>query len=184
MATYVYSSCNPIIPGCYLYTDACLTTAASTGTYSDGTNCFTVTTGGYISSTGSCTTYTVNIFGRYYYTPADFAIGILYSEVNSTSCGNQDDFIDITCDFMRSYNVSYGDTVTIGCKDSSGNNVAFTYAITPATTCPTYSNDFCGCNGYTGSFPYTTYATETITSNLDIYVSFGIDSGSGNPITC
>lgn len=57
MASYVYSSCNPITTGCYLYTNACLTTAASNGYYSDGSNCYTVSYGtGYVSAVASCTT--------------------------------------------------------------------------------------------------------------------------------
>jgi len=55
MPSYVYSDCNPITTTCYLYTDACLTTAAPSGRYSDGTDCFTVTSGGYVSAVESCT---------------------------------------------------------------------------------------------------------------------------------
>jgi len=54
MASYVYSSCNPITTGCYLYTNACLTTAASSGRYSDGTDCFTVDGTGYVTGVASC----------------------------------------------------------------------------------------------------------------------------------
>jgi len=54
MPSYVYSDCNPITTGCYLYTDACLTTGAATGRYSDGTDCYTVTSGGYVSAVASC----------------------------------------------------------------------------------------------------------------------------------
>jgi hypothetical protein len=61
-ASYVYSSCNPVTTGCYLYTDPCLGTAASNGYYSDGTNCFTVTSGGYVSSVYNINVY-INING-------------------------------------------------------------------------------------------------------------------------
>lgn len=54
MPSYIYSNNYPITTGSYFYTDVCLTTAASTGAYSDGTNCFTVTSGGYVSSVASC----------------------------------------------------------------------------------------------------------------------------------
>jgi hypothetical protein len=54
MPSYVYSDCNPITTGCYLYTNACLTTAASSGRYSDGTDCFTVDGTGYVTGVASC----------------------------------------------------------------------------------------------------------------------------------
>lgn len=56
-ASYVYSSCNPITVGCYLFTDACLGTPAASGKYSDSVNCFTVTSGGYVSSSESSSFY-------------------------------------------------------------------------------------------------------------------------------
>ncbi len=73
-ASYVYSSCNPITTGCYLYTDACLGTAASTGYYSDGTDCFTVTSGGYVSAVASCsaTSYDVYAADRYQCSDCNF----------------------------------------------------------------------------------------------------------------
>ena len=54
MPSYVYSSCNPITTGCYLYTDACLSTPAASGRYSDGTDCFTVNSSGYVTAVAAC----------------------------------------------------------------------------------------------------------------------------------
>jgi hypothetical protein len=55
----VYSSCSPIVNGCFLYSDPGLTTPVSSGKYSDGINCYTITNGiGQIEVVSSCTTTT------------------------------------------------------------------------------------------------------------------------------
>jgi hypothetical protein len=46
-----------------LYTNSCLTTAASTGKYSDGTYCYNVTSGGYVSAVYQCAPYYANACG-------------------------------------------------------------------------------------------------------------------------
>jgi hypothetical protein len=79
MPSYVYSSCNPITTGCYLYTDVCLTTAASTGAYSDGTDCFTVTSGGYVSSVESCSP--PPSYNYYTFTPCGGGSGTDYRSI-------------------------------------------------------------------------------------------------------
>jgi hypothetical protein len=67
MPSYIYSNNYPITIGSYFYTDVCLTTSASTGAYSDGTNCFTVTSGGYVSAVDSCSgpSYDIYLADRY-----------------------------------------------------------------------------------------------------------------------
>jgi len=58
MPQNVFSSCSPIIVGCYLYTDSGLTIPAPDGEYSDGTDVYTVTGGlGEITSTSLCDSY-------------------------------------------------------------------------------------------------------------------------------
>lgn len=61
-ATY-YSNCSSLTTGCYLYTNTCLTSPVSNGYYSDGSSCYTISGGGYISSVSSCSVT--------YYTYAD-----------------------------------------------------------------------------------------------------------------
>jgi hypothetical protein len=59
MPQNVFSSCNPLTVGCFLYTDSGLTTPAPNGEYSDGTDVFTVTGGaGEITLTSLCSAYT------------------------------------------------------------------------------------------------------------------------------
>lgn len=61
MPQNVFSSCNPILVGCVLYTDAGLTIPAADGKYSDGVNVFTVSGGsGIISSSTSCSSVTTS----------------------------------------------------------------------------------------------------------------------------
>lgn len=55
MAQTIYTNCSTITTGCFLYTDAGLTTPAGNGKYSNGINCYTVTGGaGEVTSTVPC----------------------------------------------------------------------------------------------------------------------------------
>ena len=59
-STYYYSNCSGSLNiGCYLYTDSSSLTPVSGGYYSNGTTCFTVSSSGMITATGSCP-YLVN----------------------------------------------------------------------------------------------------------------------------
>lgn len=59
MAQNVFSSCGTITVGCFLYTDAGLTTPAANGIYSDGTTAFTVTGGaGEVTASAACGSFT------------------------------------------------------------------------------------------------------------------------------
>ena len=109
MASYVYSSCSPITTGCYLYTDACLTTAASTGRYSNGTDCYTVTTGGYVSAVESCG-------GSSYYTYATTAY-----TCDGTTC--------VTTTQPASGYVGYTSTLTAGYYYLDANDYTTIYYI-------------------------------------------------------
>jgi len=50
----LYSNCSTISAGCYLYSNVSLTAPVNPGYYSDSTYCYTVTTGGYVSSVSNC----------------------------------------------------------------------------------------------------------------------------------
>jgi hypothetical protein len=54
MPSYIYSDNYPITIGSYFYTNVCLTTAAPSGRYSDGTDCFTVDGTGNVTDIASC----------------------------------------------------------------------------------------------------------------------------------
>lgn len=59
-STFYYSNCSGSLEiGCYLYTDSSSLTPVSGGYYSDGTKCYTVSSSGMITATGSCP-YTIN----------------------------------------------------------------------------------------------------------------------------
>lgn len=59
-STYYYSNCSGSLDiGCYLYTDSSSLTPVSGGYYSNGSLCFTVSSSGMITATGSCP-YLVN----------------------------------------------------------------------------------------------------------------------------
>lgn len=59
MSLNVYTNCSPIALGCFLYTDAGLTTPVSDGVYSNGLGTFTVSGGaGEITAQGTCPTTT------------------------------------------------------------------------------------------------------------------------------
>jgi hypothetical protein len=59
-STYYYSNCSGSLSvGCYLYTDSSSLIPVSGGYYSNGSLCFTVSSSGMITSTGSCP-YLVN----------------------------------------------------------------------------------------------------------------------------
>lgn len=59
MPQNVYTSCSPIIVGCFLYTDSGLTTPAPNGVYSDGVDVYTVTGGaGEVTATALCDNFT------------------------------------------------------------------------------------------------------------------------------
>ena len=60
-----YSNCSPIIAGCYLYNDIYKTSPVTSGYYSDETNCYTVTSGGYVSSVATCCRLYLTISATY-----------------------------------------------------------------------------------------------------------------------
>lgn len=61
MPQNVYTTCSPIVVGCFLYTNSGLTTPVFNGNYSNGTTLFTVTGGnGEITSSAPCTTTTTS----------------------------------------------------------------------------------------------------------------------------
>ena len=61
MPQNVYTSCSPIIVGCFLYTDSGLTTPAPNGVYSDGVDVYTVTGGaGEVTATALCDNFTTS----------------------------------------------------------------------------------------------------------------------------
>ena len=54
-STYYYSNCSGSLSiGCYLYTDTSSFIPVSGGYYSNGTTCYTVSSSGMITATGSC----------------------------------------------------------------------------------------------------------------------------------
>lgn len=50
----LYSNCSTISAGCYLYSNVSLTEPVNAGYYSDSVYCYTVTSGGYVSSVSNC----------------------------------------------------------------------------------------------------------------------------------
>lgn len=61
MPQNVFSSCSPVILGCFLYTDSGLTTPAPDGVYSDGLDVFTVSGGaGEITASALCSNFTTS----------------------------------------------------------------------------------------------------------------------------
>jgi hypothetical protein len=57
MPQNVYTTCSPIVVGCFLYTNSGLTTPVFNGNYSNGTDVFTVSGGaGEITSSAPCAT--------------------------------------------------------------------------------------------------------------------------------
>lgn len=65
MGNVTYSNCSPIIAGCYLYNDIYKTSPVTSGYYSDETNCYTVTSGGYVSSVATCCRLYLTISATY-----------------------------------------------------------------------------------------------------------------------
>jgi hypothetical protein len=149
MPSYVYSSCNPITTGCYLYTDVCLTTAASTGAYSDGTDCFTVTSGGYVSSVESCSppTYTVDLYARHGASASPNAIDIYWStnDISYTFAATRG--VSTTCTQLfpsPSIDITSGGTVYIKVQDASlASYVYFNANDGTGNNCPSNADTYC-----------------------------------------
>jgi len=83
----IYSNCSTPAVGCYFYANESLTFPVNAGYYSDGTYCYTVTTGGYISTVTNCNG--CPNYGTYAYTACEFNSGYgCYLDVNYYSDGN------------------------------------------------------------------------------------------------
>lgn len=80
MAANYYSNCSTITTGCYLYNNTCLTSPASSGFYSDGSNCFTISSGGYISSVTACPTGVYYVYADKYQCPG-FGFGCEFTGI-------------------------------------------------------------------------------------------------------
>jgi hypothetical protein len=50
----IFSNCSSISVGCYMYSNESLTLPVNAGYYSNGTYCYTVTSGGYVSAVTNC----------------------------------------------------------------------------------------------------------------------------------
>lgn len=142
MATYVYSSCNPITTGCYLYTNACLTTAASTGKYSNGTNCYDVTSGGYVSAVYTCpSNLYINMQGP---SSADYASSPGTAFVTGVQVVSQ----TINTYNSSSYFTTVASNLSISCTCyGMTNTVTSTFYINSGNSCSS-GNSFYGFDSY------------------------------------
>jgi hypothetical protein len=135
MAVNLYSNCSTITTGCFFYNDSNLTSPVSNGKYSDGTDCYTVSGGGEITSITTCPSGTVyiNINGP---GSADNTgeTGSGNSQIVSqsvTTFSSNSNFVNVTSN-LEIYAVCYGETNTsydlryINSGDHCASGVLFT----------------------------------------------------------
>jgi hypothetical protein len=115
-----FSICTTLITGCTLYTTSGATTVVSNGYYSDGTSCFTVTSG-IITSISSCPTPTPTPTPTATATPTPTPTPTVYAISWSFTKGsnaatfvinvNSSPVVNVTATGSGSFNVNPGDDV-------------------------------------------------------------------------
>lgn len=173
-----YSNCSTLTTGCSLYTDT-NGTVAPDGYYSDGVNCYHLTTATPTPTpshtqtpTPTSPTYSVNVFAnvqsipqngdtswKFYYTkagPTTFQLGGL---ISSTSCNS----------LGQISGLKYGDTLYFGGVNNSNTGIGYYYGYTPNISDCADATIY-GCNK-----PFTsnlgTGSTITVTGTTNLYIS-------------
>ena len=143
MAT-IYSSCDPLAIGCYVYNDINLTMTASAGAYYSGSTCYFVSSG-EIYSTGSCTPRILTIYAvneSLFDTPVDMH----YSLDGGTTWNLSNLTVSTTCAFLANISLGQGSGALI--RFGSPTNISVVYPANRAdatTSCPTFDINTATC---------------------------------------
>lgn len=189
--TTLYSCCSPLANGCKVWTSLTNGICTSpvpdvTGYYSNGTNCYTVSSG-VITATSACTTnVTYNIYIKYGNDPSGETLsnfGFYYALSSDGSTYGSDiliaggSSISTTCNSF-SISVPSNNYGAFGFRTTNtgkgGYGVYFTG--TKFTTCPTQAQDYCGTYAVGGS----PYVTNWSTSGGNLYFTIYVD-GKADP---